>query len=210
MNHSAAKPDLLLFLDEPTSGLDSQAASSIVRFLRKLCDAGQAIVCTIHQPSSQLLEQFDMILALGPGGNTLYFGPVGSNGSVVVDYFTQRGFPCPPSKNVAEFILETAMRPPMRNGKRIQWGEEWKNSDEARRIWQEIESVGISQSTIKGYPSSEYAMPTGYQCLMLTKRLLTQYWREPSYYYGRLFVNLIMGIFNGFVSHRPIRILIFC
>ncbi len=42
----AAKPSLLLFLDEPTSGLDSQSAYSIVRFLKKLSRAGQAIVCT--------------------------------------------------------------------------------------------------------------------------------------------------------------------
>ena len=42
----AARPSLLLFLDEPTSGLDSQSAYSIVRFLKKLSRAGQAIVCT--------------------------------------------------------------------------------------------------------------------------------------------------------------------
>lgn len=47
----ASKPELLMFLDEPTSGLDSGAAFNIVRFLRKLADAGQAILCTIHQPS---------------------------------------------------------------------------------------------------------------------------------------------------------------
>jgi ATP-binding cassette subfamily G (WHITE) protein 2 (SNQ2) len=40
----ASKPELLMFLDEPTSGLDSGAAFNIVRFLRKLEDAGQ--VCT--------------------------------------------------------------------------------------------------------------------------------------------------------------------
>ena len=57
----AAKPSLLLFLDEPTSGLDSQSAFSIVRFLKKLCNAGQAIICTIHQPSSMLIQQFDMM-----------------------------------------------------------------------------------------------------------------------------------------------------
>ena len=37
----ASKPELLMFLDEPTSGLDSGAAFNIVRFLRKLADAGQ-------------------------------------------------------------------------------------------------------------------------------------------------------------------------
>ncbi|CRK25747.1 hypothetical protein BN1723_013684 [Verticillium longisporum] len=48
----AAKPELLLFLDEPTSGLDSQSAYNIVRFLKKLASAGQAILCTIHQPNA--------------------------------------------------------------------------------------------------------------------------------------------------------------
>lgn len=60
----AAKPSLLLFLDEPTSGLDSNSAYSIVRFLKKLASAGQAIVCTIHQPSSVLIQQFDMVSTL--------------------------------------------------------------------------------------------------------------------------------------------------
>ena len=41
----ASKPELLLFLDEPTSGLDAQSAWNLVRFLRKLADQGQAILC---------------------------------------------------------------------------------------------------------------------------------------------------------------------
>jgi ABC-type multidrug transport system ATPase subunit len=101
----AAKPSLLLFLDEPTSGLDSASAFSIIRFLKKLAQAGQAIVCTIHQPSSVLIQQFDTILALNPGGNVFYFGPVGEEGKAVIDYFASRGVQCPPEKNVAEFIL---------------------------------------------------------------------------------------------------------
>jgi ABC-type multidrug transport system ATPase subunit len=47
----AARPKLLLFLDEPTSGLSAQASWSIVKFLKKLADAGQAVLCTVHQPS---------------------------------------------------------------------------------------------------------------------------------------------------------------
>lgn len=55
----AAKPKLLLFLDEPTSGLDSQSSWAICSFLRKLADAGQAILCTVHQPSAILFQEFD-------------------------------------------------------------------------------------------------------------------------------------------------------
>ncbi len=54
----ASKPELLLFLDEPASGLESQSAWNLVRFLRKLADAGQAILCTIHQPSALPFESF--------------------------------------------------------------------------------------------------------------------------------------------------------
>ena len=67
----ASKPELLLFLDEPTSGLDGQSAWNIVRFLRKLADQGQAILCTIHQPSSLLFSSFDRLLLLEKGGETV-------------------------------------------------------------------------------------------------------------------------------------------
>jgi ATP-binding cassette, subfamily G (WHITE), member 2, SNQ2 len=67
----ASKPELLLFLDEPTSGLDAQSAWNIVRFLRKLADRGQAILCTIHQPSALLFESFDRLLLLKSGGETV-------------------------------------------------------------------------------------------------------------------------------------------
>jgi ABC-type multidrug transport system ATPase subunit len=67
----SSKPELLLFLDEPTSGLDAQSAWNIVRFLRKLANSGQAILCTIHQPSSLLFESFDRLLLLQTGGETV-------------------------------------------------------------------------------------------------------------------------------------------
>ena len=71
----AAKPELLLFLDEPTSGLDSQTAWSILALLKKLANNGQAILCTIHQPSAILFQEFDRLLFLASGGRTVYVFP---------------------------------------------------------------------------------------------------------------------------------------
>lgn len=51
-----SKPSILIFLDEPTSGLDGQAAFNTVRFLRKLSEAGQAVLCTIHRRSSPFVS----------------------------------------------------------------------------------------------------------------------------------------------------------
>ena len=202
----AAKPSLLLFLDEPTSGLDSQSAYSIVRFLKKLSRAGQAIICTIHQPSSVLIEQFDMVLALNPGGNTFYFGPMGENGKDVVKYFAERGAICPPNKNVAEFILETAARPHKKpDGTKVDWNEEWAQSEEAQRVIEEIDGLKRTRSraTHSSDPETtkavtEFAAPTWLQSVELTKRMFKQYWRDPSYVYGKLFLSVIVGIFNGF------------
>lgn len=69
----SSKPELLLFLDEPTSGLDAQSAWNIVRILRRLADSGQAILCTIHQPSELLFESFDRLLLLQRGGETVSY-----------------------------------------------------------------------------------------------------------------------------------------
>ena len=57
----------LLFCDEPTSGLDSFMAMSLVESMRALADQGKTIICTIHQPSSEIFEKFDRLCLLAEG-----------------------------------------------------------------------------------------------------------------------------------------------
>jgi ABC-type multidrug transport system permease subunit len=143
-----------------------------------------------------------MILALNPGGNTFYFGPVGENGADVIKYFADRGVQCPPKKNVAEFILETAAKGGKReDGKRLNWNEEWKNSEEAKVVQAEIQRIKAERSKVQPPEQGtqhEFASPLMLQSVELTKRLFTQYWRDPSYLYAKLFTSVIIGIFNGF------------
>jgi ATP-binding cassette, subfamily G (WHITE), member 2, SNQ2 len=137
----ASKPELLLFLDEPTSGLDAQSAWNLVRFLRKLADNGQAILCTIHQPSSLLFESFDRLLLLSKGGNTIYFGDIGEDSHVMRDYFARHGAPCPPNVNPAEYMLEAigaGISP--RIGDR-DWKDIWLDSQECARTKAELEDI---------------------------------------------------------------------
>jgi ATP-binding cassette, subfamily G (WHITE), member 2, SNQ2 len=96
----ASKPELLFFLDEPTSGLDSGAAFNIIRLLRKLADAGQAILCTIHQPSAVLFDYFDELLLLKSGGRVVYHGELGQDSRTLIDYFEKNGSgKCPATAN---------------------------------------------------------------------------------------------------------------
>ena len=64
----------LLFCDEPTTGLDSYSACTVITILRHLTDRGKAVVCTIHQPSSEVFFLFDRLCLLAPGGRLAYHG----------------------------------------------------------------------------------------------------------------------------------------
>lgn len=57
----------ILFCDEPTTGLDSYSAQQLVRTLQELARQGTVVICTIHQPSSQLYAMFDQVLFLADG-----------------------------------------------------------------------------------------------------------------------------------------------
>lgn len=55
---------------------------------------------------------------------------------------------------------------------------------------------------LKEEEQTEFAAPVWLQTTMLTKRTFVQYWRDPSYLYGKLFVAVIIGIFNGFTFYQ--------
>lgn len=63
----------ILFCDEPTTGLDSFMAESVVQVLSNLAKSGRTVICTIHQPSSQLYLMFDRVMFMA-GGKTAFLG----------------------------------------------------------------------------------------------------------------------------------------
>ncbi|ODQ82172.1 hypothetical protein BABINDRAFT_5176 [Babjeviella inositovora NRRL Y-12698] len=94
-----------LFLDEPTSGVGSQSALLIIRALRALSDSDQAILCTIHQQSTTLLEVFDRLM-LKKGGRIVYLGDVDLNSEAISNYFERQfGIKCDVFENLVEHIL---------------------------------------------------------------------------------------------------------
>ncbi|KAF8511207.1 ABC-2 type transporter-domain-containing protein [Gautieria morchelliformis] len=195
----AAKPELLLFLDEPTSGLDGQSAWNLVRFLRKLADAGQAILCTIHQPSSLLFESFDRLLLLKSGGETVYFGDIGRDSSVITEYFARHGAFCPADVNPAEYMLEAigAGVTPQVGSK--DWKDVWLDSPECARVKEEIRAMNSAALSQPAETNKEltrtYATPFLYQVKTVTSRSLTALWRSADYVWTRLFVHAFISLF---------------
>jgi ATP-binding cassette, subfamily G (WHITE), member 2, SNQ2 len=202
----ASKPELLMFLDEPTSGLDSGAAFNIVRFLRKLADAGQAILCTIHQPSSVLFEHFDELLLLKSGGRVVYHGPLGHDSRTLIDYFESNGAKkCARTANPAEYMLE-AIGAGNPDYKGQDWGDVWVSSAEHEKRSEEIQEMISSRSHAEPSKSlkddREYAMPLTTQTIAVLKRSFVAYWRTPEYIIGKFMLHIVTGLFNTFTFYH--------
>ena len=197
----AAKPELLLFLDEPTSGLDSQSAFNIVRFLRKLAAAGQAILCTIHQPNASLFENFDRLLLLQRGGQTVYFGEIGKDAHVLIDYFHKNGADCPPDANPAEWMLDAigAGVAPKIGDK--DWHDVWLESEELANVKSEIVRIKAERSQAvrdaPERPSKEFATPLWHQIKIVNKRQQKAFWRSPNYGFTRFFNHVAIALLTG-------------
>ncbi|WVQ84203.1 hypothetical protein IAT38_006354 [Cryptococcus sp. DSM 104549] len=213
-----AKPALLLFLDEPTSGLDSQTSWNILQLLRKLTAHGQAILCTIHQPSAMLFEQFDRLLFLARGGKTVYYGEVGQESRILIDYFERNGAPpCPVGENPAEWMLSAIGAAPGSHTN-VDWHQAWLASPERVAVREELarikashggkgateESVASEDTAVEKTKSerkaeyAEFASPLSLQFVVVLKRALQQHWRTPSYILSKAFLCIVSGIYIGF------------
>ena len=201
----AARPELLLFLDEPTSGLDSDTAWAICTLLRKLADHGQAILCTIHQPSATLFEMFDALLFLA-NGQSLYFGEIGHDAEALIKYFEGRGARmCGAAENPAEWLLDvTGGVTVAAKADVIDWAKEWQNSAERRevkrslvRMKKALDSIEITSKPTAA--SQEFAASFIDQLYLVTKRTMERDWLTPEFLYSRFF--LIVGMVRITVPH---------
>jgi ATP-binding cassette, subfamily G (WHITE), member 2, PDR len=178
-----------------------------VSFLRKLTDHGQAVLATIHQPSSILFQSFDRLLFLAKGGRTVYFGDIGHNSRTLLDYFEEHGSRhCGDDENPAEFMLEIAGAGS--KGKATKdWHEVWKSSDEAREIQHELDRIHEAKKNeeVAGSDAEgmrEFAMPFTSQLFYVQQRVFQQYWRTPSYIWGKLLLGIMAALFIGFSFYK--------
>lgn len=202
----SAKPQLLLFLDEPTSGLDSQTSWSILNLLDKLIKNGQAILCTIHQPSAILFQRFDRLLFLAKGGRTVYFGPIGPSSSTLVSYFERNGAkPCPTQENPAEWMLGVIGAAPGTSTD-VDWPTVWRQSREYHDVQNELNTLRTERSQLMNSGNhendrasyDEFAAGYWTQWVQVQKRVFEQHWRIPSYVYAKLVMCIATALFIGF------------
>lgn len=180
----------LLLLDEPTSGLDSAISYSLVQTLLSLAEGGRSIICTIHQPSSQIFMLFTKLILLSKG-NCIFSGDAKN----AVDYFARLGHPCPSRYNPADHILDLA--------------HEFESDDKLvnayLRIQQASPAPTVEDLRLKHQhlapPKFEYSTTWLMQFLTLTDRSLKQHFFEIITWQNFLqFATL--GLFAGAVWYQ--------
>eukprot|EP01134_Creolimax_fragrantissima_P004115 CFRG4115T1 len=95
-----SKPSIL-FLDEPTSGLDAYGSLRLVQVLKRLADRGHTIVCTIHQPRSDIFKLFNDLFLM-KAGRVMYSGLVRD----VMSHFEAANVRVDYTSNPADFVVD--------------------------------------------------------------------------------------------------------
>eukprot|EP00027_Filamoeba_sp_ATCC50430_P012825 CAMPEP_0168563134 /NCGR_PEP_ID=MMETSP0413-20121227/12515_1 /TAXON_ID=136452 /ORGANISM="Filamoeba nolandi, Strain NC-AS-23-1" /LENGTH=699 /DNA_ID=CAMNT_0008594649 /DNA_START=80 /DNA_END=2179 /DNA_ORIENTATION=- len=165
----------LLFLDEPTTGLDSFTAKQVVDNLRRLAASGRTIVCTIHQPNSQIFHMFDRLILLAKG-HMIYNGLTRD----VMRYFHDIGAQPPSLMNPADWFMDVLhLKPGDKEAEERVNGlvDSFEKSNQLKQIKQtevldfRAEAEELQEST---YPTSYWT-----QVRYLTQRGFKHMVREP-------------------------------
>lgn len=90
---------MFIFINFFFSGLDSSSTADCVQLLHNLSREGRTIICTIHQPSAAIYEQyFDQVYVLAEG-QCVYRGAAGNT----LAYLAENGLQCPMYHSLADF-----------------------------------------------------------------------------------------------------------
>lgn len=115
----------------------------------------------------------------------MYFGDIGRNSSILVDYFVRNGAQdISPDANPAEYMLETIGAAPGVSSD-IDWPAVWRASPEYKSVQAELQDLAQNPRNEKREMDesdyAEFAASFTDQLKYASKRTFQQYWRSPAY-----------------------------
>lgn len=179
----------ILFLDEPTSGLDSFAAFKVVEILGQLAKRNTNIVCTIHQPSSEVFDLFDKAILIADG-RLVYNGAVPK----LVPYFASLGHVCKPNFNPADFVMFLVQQCSQKEITAMAdaWEEEAKKVDVVSQA-PPIEDTNIKKSSSRSTTASVWTQ-LSYLGLREGRNVIRDKGALGARFGISIFLNLIVGL----------------
>ncbi|KAJ4977274.1 hypothetical protein NE237_002380 [Protea cynaroides] len=189
----------IIFMDEPTSGLDARAAAIVMRAVKNVVGMGRTVVCTIHQPSTDIFESFDELILMKRGGRLIYAGPLGQHSSRVIKYFEELpGVPkIKDNYNPATWMLEvTSTSAEADLG--VDFAEIYRESSINKENVELVKQLSTPPPGSKDLHFSTRFPQNGWgqfkACLW--KQYLS-YWRSPSYNLRRFAYTFIASVVLG-------------
>ncbi|KAL0890313.1 hypothetical protein Bca101_014296 [Brassica carinata] len=191
----------IIFMDEPTTGLDARAAAIVMRAVKNITETGRTVVCTIHQPGTDIFEAFDELVLMKNGGRIIYHGPLGEHSSNVIEYFMRiPGVPeMKQNTNPATWLLDITSRS-SEDKLGVDLAQIYKESSlfkENNIVIEQMRGTSTSTSTEELTSSTRYAQ-TGWEQFKacLWKQQLS-YWRNPSYNLTRIMFMCLTSVICG-------------
>jgi hypothetical protein len=169
--------------------------------MKRMASRGKLIICTIHQPSTEVYKSFDHVYLLTEG-RLAYAGPrLGA-----LKFFASVGYECPPTYNPADFYVRTmAIVPDYADECRQKVAEislAFAHSEQYQEIKAEILKLegeaGQNESVIKGSKkSSMYEASSFVQYVTIVGRLFRMKIRDPQAALMRIIAKLSLAVFLG-------------
>jgi ABC-type multidrug transport system permease subunit len=182
-----------------------------MRGLKRIAMSGRAVCATIHQPSIAIFNEFDALLLLKRGGETVFYGELGKDSENLIDYFEQYSATTPiqPGENPATWMLTTiGAGSASTDTKPFDYAGSYQVSDLHKECLQEIErrTKVVSEAGRIGFPA-RYATGLSTQISVVLGRAKTVYWRSPSYNTVRMVTAAVLALLIGSVyasSRTPV------
>ncbi|CAH2086782.1 unnamed protein product [Euphydryas editha] len=191
----------LLFCDEPTTGLDSSSAQKLISLLRASAIQGKTVICTIHQPSSELMALFDKLVLLAEG-RVAFAG----NASGALNFFESLGYHCPITYNPTDYFMKVlAMTPGSERASRHaikSLCDRFAVSDAAKELDMEIQLefhlMDNEDEESRKLKSSNFKSPHLHtKMIWLVYRYLLIILRDPKVQFVRILQKLAIALAAG-------------
>eukprot|EP00210_Caulerpa_lentillifera_P003747 g3580.t1 len=178
----------VIVLDEPTSGLDSEIALTIMNTLKTLTQNSRTVVCSIHQPNSDIVDTFDDFHLIA-NGRSVFIGPW----SDAVPFFERSGYKCPMYKNPTDYFMTV-----LKDKKAAQeiadlFSQEQQSSTIENGKSSKVSDYDVLKSTTDGHSDVQW----WFQTYILWIRFLKTWIRNPILFWSEMTQYAFTGIFIG-------------
>ncbi|KAE9001516.1 Pleiotropic drug resistance protein 1, partial [Phytophthora rubi] len=203
----------VMMMDEISTGLDSAATFDIITTQRSLAKRfRKTVAISLLQPSPEVFALFDNVMILN-AGYLMYHGPC----EKALAYFESLGFKCPPSRDVADFLLDLG------TDKQLQYEERLARGGIVPRTPRDF-AEAFERSSIYSHTLKELEEPVGPDLVqdmkthmsvqpefsqnfwastsLLMKRQLTITKRETTALIGRLIMNTAIALLCSSVYYQ--------